>query len=586
MSLLMDALKKAEQDKKEAAKRQKEADLSPQEGVESAAPDKLGDTLENEVVDGNTTAEIPTVENTARHSITAEMELEPITGSGDDTAEMPNMDVSAVEPEELTLNVTMNELTLAELSRDQIDGHDADTVDQPHSSIEELQSEEAGWLDETFHGVALSDMEDNPELFQETVQGETFLPGDDASRTYGETLPGIPAAQLAKDIGADDQPTPVAAQTVFAATGTTRSPGLGLKWLLSGVAMLTLIAGLAMYFFEVMSIDRKSISPQVAQGIENLGPPLHETLNLNIESIEETLSGEVGSAATEDEVLAEANTEAVMENRDAPEATPTGEQDTPPLADVDDIAGVDETDPAVDAQVAVLEMSSVEDDNPVPEEDAGLPETITPEPSLIKISRSKAPEDKGEKIREAYSAFWNGEYDTAASLYEETLKEFPDNRDALLGMGAIASNAGDYAAAFKWYARQLAVNPRDGFARAALINLQDRSQLLNSESVIKSMLHESPDTHFLYFTLGNIYAAGSRWAEAQQAFFDAYRLNSSKPDYALNLAISLDHIGQYSAALDYYNAALDLSDKTPSRFDSSQVKTRIDSLSEIAELEH
>ena len=70
----------------------------------------------------------------------------------------------------------------------------------------------------------------------------------------------------------------------------------------------------------------------------------------------------------------------------------------------------------------------------------------------------------------------------------------------------------------------------------------------------------------------------SRWAAAQQAFFDAYRLNTANPDYALNLAISLDHIGQYETALDYYKAALDLSDKAPSRFEPSSVSARIDKL--------
>jgi len=168
-------------------------------------------------------------------------------------------------------------------------------------------------------------------------------------------------------------------------------------------------------------------------------------------------------------------------------------------------------------------------------------------------------------------------------MYQEALKEFPDNRDALLGLGAIASNTGDYDSAFGLYARVLKLNPGDQFAKAALINLQDRSVLLNSESVINSMLHDNPDTHFLHFTLGTIYAAGSRWAEAQQAFFDAYRLNSGNPDYALNLAISLDHIGQYGAALDYYNTALELSDNTPSRFDSLPVRKRIDDLDQVAE---
>ena len=207
-----------------------------------------------------------------------------------------------------------------------------------------------------------------------------------------------------------------------------------------------------------------------------------------------------------------------------------------------------------------------------------LPEKIEPEPSLIQISRSKAPDDTGKSLSDAYIAYQKGAYGTAVEKYQETLKKYPGNRDALLGLGAIAINSSDYQAAYRYYARVLQVNPSDKYARAALINLQDRNRLAGSESEITTMLHSNPDSHYLHFTLGNIFAAGNRWAEAQQAFFDAYRLNSGSPDYALNLAISLDHIGQYAAAVDYYNAALDLSKESTAAFDAEAVNQRISKL--------
>ena len=45
---------------------------------------------------------------------------------------------------------------------------------------------------------------------------------------------------------------------------------------------------------------------------------------------------------------------------------------------------------------------------------------------------------------------------------------------------------------------------------------------------------------------------------AQSAYFKALELDGTNPDYAYNLAISLEHIGQPSIALTYYRLAFEL----------------------------
>ncbi len=590
MSLLMDALKKAEREKKESAKLQQENAGNTEEEQEVATSKKLDstDTWGHEIVDGSSTAEMPVMQNTGRHSTTAEMELEPITNA-DNTAEISDIDIAAASSqgtEDPTLNVTMSELSLAELSSDGISIDAEDAADQTYGSREELQAGNTDLLDETFHGVALDHADINPELFQETMQGDAFLEDGDASQTWGETLPGIPAAQLTKDIGSEDQPTPVAAQTVFAATGTTRS-GVGFKWIITGLGTVFLAAATVYYYFTITPTNRASLSPQIAQGIEKVGPPLHETLDLNIMPETGVPAGGPDSATSTENVTGTLISEegTVAQGIEDQESSSLEEQAISRPAAVAQETTESVADPVVGTGVVAM-VSAAEEVAPGsqdPEVTADLPEDIGLEPALIKISRSKAPDDRGKVIRDAYFAYQKGAYGTAVEKYQQALKEFPDNRDALLGLGAVASNNGDYDTAFSLYARVLKLNPGDQFAKAALINLQDRSVLLKSESVIHSMLHDNPDTHFLHFTLGNIYAASSRWAEAQQAFFDAYRLNASNPDYALNLAVSLDHIGQYGAALDYYNTAMELADNTPVSFDSPSVRKRINKLNQVAE---
>ncbi len=56
-----------------------------------------------------------------------------------------------------------------------------------------------------------------------------------------------------------------------------------------------------------------------------------------------------------------------------------------------------------------------------------------------------------------------------------------------------------------------------------------------------------PQSAALHFTLGNLYASQSRWGEAQAEYFECYRLDPSSADFAYNLAVSLDHLGQPQA---------------------------------------
>ena len=113
--------------------------------------------------------------------------------------------------------------------------------------------------------------------------------------------------------------------------------------------------------------------------------------------------------------------------------------------------------------------------------------------------------------------------------------------------------------------------------------MSNSSDPVKDESIIKTLIHKERKAPYLYFGLGNIFAKQQRWAEAQEAFFNAYSLDSTNTDYALNLAISLDKLGQYGAALDYYSVAVKLTQYSPARFDLPSVNSRILALTKIIE---
>ena len=178
----------------------------------------------------------------------------------------------------------------------------------------------------------------------------------------------------------------------------------------------------------------------------------------------------------------------------------------------------------------------------------------------------------------AYQAFNAGELARARDGYQQVLRDSPNSRDALLGLAAVEMQERHYTAAESYYTRLLVLDPRDAYAQAGLIGLRGESDPLAAESRVKSMIAAQPEASFLHFTLGNQYAAQGRWAEAQQAYFRAYSGDPEHPDFAYNLAVSLDKLHQAKPALEYYRRALALAQSRPASFDRTQVSTRASQL--------
>jgi tetratricopeptide (TPR) repeat protein len=179
----------------------------------------------------------------------------------------------------------------------------------------------------------------------------------------------------------------------------------------------------------------------------------------------------------------------------------------------------------------------------------------------------------------AYQALLAGDYALAKTLYREVHQTDVRNTDALLGLAAIASKEGRNDEASSLYGRVLEVDPRNAHAQAGLIALVGGTDPAAAEQRLKQLISREP-AGFLYFTLGNLYAEQRQWPAAQQAYFQAYQFSPDNPDYAFNLAVGLEHLGQPNLALDYYRKALDLSfRKGRANFDQSLAIERVGQLS-------
>ncbi len=207
-----------------------------------------------------------------------------------------------------------------------------------------------------------------------------------------------------------------------------------------------------------------------------------------------------------------------------------------------------------------------------------------PEPSAlpkIQIHRGRAGAAVPAALNQAYQAYRNGDYARAEPLYRQVLRSFPGNRDALLGLAAIAIHAGDRAGAQRHYRRLLEANPHDRTALLGLQGLSAQPQSLEQGSRLKYWLQTERDDPQLHFALGNQYAASGQWREAQESYFQAHQLAPENADYAFNLAISLDRLGKQAQALTFYTKALALAKDGPALLPSAQAESRVRQLQRL-----
>jgi Flp pilus assembly protein TadD len=191
----------------------------------------------------------------------------------------------------------------------------------------------------------------------------------------------------------------------------------------------------------------------------------------------------------------------------------------------------------------------------------------------------------------AWEAYHHNDFESSFTHYSEVLhlnavnRQSP-NRDALLGLAAVAQQRSQDGLAVQYYNQLLAVDPLDADAQAGITSLLGENSLAGTESRLKNMLEQHPEAASLHFALGNLYAEQARWSEAQQAYFSACSAQPNNAPFAFNLAVSLDHLGQGKLAAQYYRRALQLDNTSIPHFDHPQTQLHADELTTHQTIRH
>ena len=457
MSLLMDALRRAEEEKKrQEAQEGKEtarpagAEKAPEPGVDTGAVTVQSAAAGPEDVTMQIEAASLEEESAALEQPPAQLEMEPL-----DPFEDGDTSASMMQSDGLELTGSNS------LEVDDDIGQDDTRSDTLETGADSTGATTRGGArarsDQTSTLPSTRAVQHDLEAYFEQSQSMELPRGD--SRSAGDST--------LEDVAAH---TVVGAQTVFAAGERPRSRPI----LLIGASLALLIVigiGIIGFFYAQQTPEQRTMpSPAVADGVERQDPR-----ELPVVPIQPRTT----SAAA-----------ALPRIDTRPPLTISETEPLPLVEGRQDLAP--QTSEAALAMKAPVEIATVESDEPLPEVEPApiaeaplptgtpsvpAPPPISTEPVIdvgvgeVRISRTRKPAAVDADIQGAYDAFSNGDMATAKSRYETALAGHPDRRDALLGLGAIAQGEGDLATAYRHYAAVLKRVPDDPVATAALLSL-------------------------------------------------------------------------------------------------------------------
>ncbi len=178
----------------------------------------------------------------------------------------------------------------------------------------------------------------------------------------------------------------------------------------------------------------------------------------------------------------------------------------------------------------------------------------------------------------AYAAYQAGKPAEATRLYQDVLRADPTQRDAWLGLAVIAHAGNQREPAMDAYKRVLRLEPQNATALAGLSSLITAAGEPQQESRLREMLARAPQEADLNNALGLVLSGEQRWSEAQPLFFKAHSAAPQEAQFAYNLAVTLDHLRKSALAAQYYETALGLAAGRASGFDEASARNRLTAL--------
>jgi Tfp pilus assembly protein PilF len=258
-----------------------------------------------------------------------------------------------------------------------------------------------------------------------------------------------------------------------------------------------------------------------------------------------------------------------------PSAIPSSAETTAPIITVES-APAQTSKPAttVRGASAPVPKSALEQ-----EQTRSVSAPATPEQSDISI-RKDTVKTGTDELDLAYQELVRGNLSMAERRYRDLLAQDRLNPDIWTGLGAVLMRQGKPEEAESLFRRAQELNPTDPYARAMLLSLSRSPDAYKDSqyTTLANNARSSSSQAAVFALLAAEHATAKRWNEAQQAFFNALTADPGNPDYAFNLAVTLEHMRQPRLAYDFYRQALEFAKGKRPSFDLSRAQSRLSAL--------
>lgn len=182
----------------------------------------------------------------------------------------------------------------------------------------------------------------------------------------------------------------------------------------------------------------------------------------------------------------------------------------------------------------------------------------------MSVESSKGISRETTLLKEAYEAYQNQRWLEAEEKFSNLNKLNPDNINAKLGFAGALLNQKKYQQAYTEYRNILKREPRNVYAIEAIASIAEQiPQNSNFHAILNEIVEQYPSSSVLQNALGNIQASKGDWFKAQKSYFNALSVEPQNPRYHLNLAVSLDHLKKYKMAVKHYKQTINYAGSDP-----------------------
>ena len=160
-----------------------------------------------------------------------------------------------------------------------------------------------------------------------------------------------------------------------------------------------------------------------------------------------------------------------------------------------------------------------------------------------------------------------GMLDEAASSFSETLGIFPDDKDALTGMGIVSAKQGNIEIAVRYFRKALDIKPEWAEAHSnlgfALLQQEKDEEAISHFLEALRIAPDNPDNAEIHFNLGTAFSLQGNIEKCTYHFTRAIQL---KPDFVeahYNLGVAFAKQGKWDRAIASFSMALQLKPDLP-----------------------